>query len=352
MERLNKWLGSIGGLDEKAMEEATRHQDQLTKPRGSLGRLEELACHIAGITGEVHPDVGKKRIVLFAADHGVAREGVSAYPREVTAQMVLNFLNGGAAINSISRAVGAQVEVVDIGVDADFPEDQGLVERKISRGTANIAKGPAMSIEQAISAIAVGVERAEDAVQDDVKLLGTGDMGIGNTTPSSALYATLLNRPAAEVTGRGTGVDDEGLARKVQVVERALSVNRDRLTSPLSILAALGGFEIAGLCGLVISAAQNRVPVVIDGFISSVAALVAIHLKPEIQHYCIFGHLSQEQGHRLFFKEIGERPLIDLDLRLGEGTGAALAMSIIHAAIETHNGMATFESAGVSGKEE
>ena len=351
MEQLNQWLEDIHGLDEKSMEAARRHQDRLTKPRGSLGRLEELAIRIAGITGELHPQLSKKRIVLFAADHGVAREGVSAYPREVTGQMVLNFLKGGAAINAISRAAGAEVEVVDIGVDADFLETQGLVNRKIARGSANIAEGPAMTVEQALSAIAVGVDRADAAVQEGVKILGTGDMGIGNTTPSSALYAVLLNRPAGEVTGRGTGLDDKGLAWKVHVVERVRAVNRARLTDPLSILAALGGFEIAGLCGLIIGAAQRRIPVVIDGFISSAAALVAIRMKSEIKHYCIFGHLSQERGHQLFFQEMGERPLLDLELRLGEGTGAALAMGIIQAAMAAHNRMATFESAGVSDQE-
>ena len=351
MERLKQWLEKIRILDETMVEAAARHQDRLTKPAGSLGRLEELACRVAGITGALHPQVGKKRIVLFAADHGVAREGVSAYPREVTGQMVFNFLKGGAAINAISRAVGAEVEVVDIGVDADFPETPGLVKRKLARGSANLAEGPALTVEEALSALAVGVERADAVVQAGVKILGTGDMGIGNTTPSSALYAALLNRPAAEVTGRGTGLDDEGLARKIKVIEQALAVNRERLTDPLSILAALGGFEIAGLCGLILGAAGNRTPVVIDGFISSAAALVAIRLKPEIQRYCIFAHLSQERGHRLFFQEIGERPLLDLDLRLGEGTGAALAMGIIQAALEAHNRMATFESAGVSGQE-
>jgi len=352
MERLNKWLSEIGELDEKAMQEAKRRQDQLTKPRGSLGRLEELACRIAGITGRANPDVNRKRIVLFAADHGVTLEGVSAYPREVTAQMVKNFLHGGAAINAIARSFGVEVEVVDIGVDAEFPDTPGLVKRKVSRGTSSITKGPAMTIEQVVSAITAGVERAEVAVQYGVKLLGTGDMGIGNTTPSSALYAALLDREPVEVTGRGTGVDDQGLARKIKVVEQALQVNREKLTDPLSTLAALGGFEIGGLCGLIIGAAMNRMPVVIDGFISSAAALVAIRMKPVIQRYCIFGHLSQEQGHKLLFRELGERPLLDLDLRLGEGTGAALAMGIIQAAMEAHNGMTTFESAGVSNKED
>lgn len=351
MERLNEWLEDIRGLDEKAMMEARRRQDQLTKPRGSLGRLEELACRIAGIMGCVNPDVSQKRIVLFASDHGVALEGVSAYPRKVTAQMVTNFLHGSAAINVIARSVGAEVEVVDIGVDAEFEDTHGLVKRKVSRGTNIITKGPAMNIEETMLALATGKERAESALQEGISLLGTGDMGIGNTTPSSALYAAFLHRSAAEVTGRGTGLDDESLARKVQVVERALAVNRERLTDPLSTLSALGGFEIAGLCGLIIGAAMNRMPVVIDGFISSAAALAAIRMEPMIQRYCIFGHLSQEQGHKLLFEELGESPLLDLGLRLGEGTGAALAMGIISAAVDAHNHMATFESAGVSEKE-
>jgi nicotinate-nucleotide--dimethylbenzimidazole phosphoribosyltransferase len=351
MKNLGKWLFEIQPIDELAVAAARQRQGQLTKPAGSLGRLEDIACRIAGITGQARPSVDKKRIVLFAGDHGVARDGVSAYPREVTPQMVLNILGGGAAINAIAASVGAEVEVVDVGVDADFKDAPGLIQRKIAKGTANISQGPAMSLEQALAALAVGVERAQSAVQDKVNLLGTGDMGIGNTTPSAALFAALLRLPVSQVTGRGTGLDDENLRRKVKVIEQALEINQKALIDPLACLAALGGFEIAGLCGLIIGAAKNRVPVVIDGFISSAAALVAIRLKPVIRQYCFFGHLSQEQGHQALFKELGEPPLLDLGLRLGEGTGAALAMSLIQAGVDVHNKMATFETAGVSNKE-
>ena len=351
METLDNILAQISPVDENARREAADRQDRLTKPRGSLGRLEEIACRVCAIKKTNHPRVSRKRIVLFAADHGVTEEGVTLYPKEVTSQMVRNFVRKGAAINAIGESVGVEVEVVDIGVDDDLADMEGFIRKKIARGTSNIARGPAMSIEQATEAVLVGVERAETAWRDGIELLGTGDMGIGNTTPSAALYAAMLDLPASEVTGRGTGLGDERLIHKVKIVEQAIKVNKTRITDTFSALAALGGFEIAGLCGLVIGAARRCIPVVIDGFISSAAAMMAIKMKPEVRQYCFFGHLSQEKGHAALMERFGEKPLLDLDMRLGEGTGAALAMAIIEAAVAMHNNMATFDSAGVSDKE-
>ena len=345
--KLEQALEAILEPDRRIEEEAWRRQRRLTKPDGSLGRLEEIACHIAGITGKVRPDISRKRIVVFAADHGVSCAGVSAYPRAVTSQMVLNFLKGGAAINAIAGAVGAEVEVVDIGVDDDRHGFKGLISRKIRKGTSNLAEGPAMDRREAVEAMEVGIESAIRARDDGIGILGTGDMGIGNSTSSAALFAAYLGLPASEVTGRGTGVDDVRMKRKVRVVEQALEANRDKLTDPLSTLAALGGFEIAGLSGLILGAAASRIPVVVDGFISTAAALAAIRIKPAVQAYCFFAHLSAESGHRHFFAASCETPLLDLGLRLGEGTGAALAMGIMEAAVRMHNEMATFEDAGV-----
>ena len=352
VEGLEKILAEINPIDEGMEKEAARHQDCLTKPRGSLGRLEGIACRVCAIRGTLHPSVLRKRIVLFAGDHGVTAEGVSLYPSDVTAQMVHNFVAKGAAINAIAGTVGAEVQVVDIGVNGDLSGIDGIVHASIGRGTANIAQGPAMSVEQATEAVLTGVKIAAEALSDNIELIGTGDMGIANTTPSAALYSALLNMPAAEFTGRGTGLGDEQLGHKVKVVERAMKVNKNRLTDPFSTLAALGGFEIAGLCGLIIGSARHRIPVVVDGFISSAAALVAIRMKPDIAQYCFFGHLSKERGHALFMNKIGARPLLDLRMRLGEGTGAAMAMAVIEAAMAAHNNMATFESAGVSDKED
>jgi nicotinate-nucleotide--dimethylbenzimidazole phosphoribosyltransferase len=352
VEKLEQVLTEIKGLDEEAMKKARAHQHNLTKPRGSLGRLEDLAVQIAGITGKPHPGVDKKRIALFVGDHGVTREWVSAYPREVTAQMVKNFLAGGAAINALAGVIGAEVEVVDIGVDYDFGELEGLVSRKVARGTKDIAVGPAMSKKELQDAIAVGIERAEAAFADGVNLLATGDMGIGNTTASSALFAAYLDQSPEKVTGRGTGISDDFLERKIRVVEMALKVNQRFLSDPVLTLMALGGFEIAGICGMILGAARRRIPIVIDGFISSAAALAAIKMKPLLKEYLIFGHLSEERGHRVLFDQLDLRPVLALDMRLGEGTGAALAMGIIEGAIRAHNQMATFQSAGVTDKPE
>ncbi|MEI6809665.1 MAG: nicotinate-nucleotide--dimethylbenzimidazole phosphoribosyltransferase [bacterium] len=337
---------------DKALEvEIKAHLDDLTKPRGSLGRMEEFALKYCLATGTFRPVFGGKRIVCFAGDHGVAAEGVSAYPKEVTPQMVMNMLAGGAAVSVLSRHVGADLVVVDAGVDDPLENAEGLWRRKIRRGTGNIALGPAMTCAETVKALMIGVELSDAARAQGVTLLGTGDMGIANTTPSSALFAAYLDCPVEDVTGRGTGIDDDALKHKVAVISRAMEVNRPLLTGPLEILAALGGFEIAGICGLVLGAAAHRIPVVVDGFISSAGALAAIMMNRAVLDYTFFSHLSEERGHGVFMERFGLKPMLDLKMRLGEGTGAALAMTLVEASIKVYNEMATFSSAGVRDRE-
>jgi nicotinate-nucleotide--dimethylbenzimidazole phosphoribosyltransferase len=325
--------------------------DSLTKPPGSLGKLEKIALRYCLTTGTATPVFGKKRIYTFAADHGVADEGVSAYPKTVTPQMVRNMLGGGAAVNALARHANAEVRVVDMGVDDPLDDAPGLVRRKIKHGTANIAHGPAMTMEEAMQAIMAGADLAAEAVSDGVTLIGTGEMGIANTTPSAALMAVLLPCEVEAITGRGTGIDDAGLERKITAIRRAIDSNGKRCKDgPLAALAMLGGFEIAGICGLVLGAASCGTPVVVDGFISSAGALTACRICPLAADYIFWSHQSEERGHATFFKQFGADPILDLGMRLGEGTGAALAMMIIEAAVKVYNEMATFESAGVSGK--
>lgn len=333
------------------MKAARERQDQLTKPRGSLGRLEELAVQLAGITGKVQPSLPRKTVVVMAADHGVCVEGVSAYPSAVTPQMVLNFLAGGAAINVLARRVGARVVVVDIGVAAELPAHERLVSRKVAMGTRNLAVGPAMSREEAVRAVDVGVQVLESELERGLDLVATGDMGIGNTTASSALVAVLSGKPIGEVVGRGTGVDDAGLARKLQAIERGIRATRPDRSDPIGVLSRVGGLEIAGLVGVILAGAAHRVPVVVDGFISGAAALVAATLCPPVKPYLVPSHRSVEAGHRAVFEALDLRPLFDLDMRLGEGTGAALAMHLIDDALAVQREMATFAEAGVSDKE-
>ncbi len=340
-------LAAITPVDRQVEQQAQARLDNLTKPRGSLGKLEWLAARTCAIKGSLAARVERKTILTFAGDHGVVAEGVSAFPQEVTPQMVLNFLAGGAGVNVLANHVGAEVRVIDVGVAAKV-EAVGLIERNVRRGTDNMAVGPAMRVEEALAAIGVGMEVARDAINDGAEILGTGDMGIGNTTPSAALYAALLPAPVADVTGRGTGIDDAALAHKIEVIERSLAVNRERLTDPLATLAAVGGFEIAAICGVVLEAARSRIPVVVDGFISTAGALVAIRLCEAVKEYCFFSHMSAEQGHRIFFESMGLAPLLNLDLRLGEGTGAALSMNLVEAGLKIMNEMATFGEAGVS----
>ncbi len=351
MTNLDKTLESIVPVGKTLAPDIQAHLDDLTKPQGSLGRLEEFAMRYCLAAGTAKPVLGKKKIFCFAGDHGVSEEGVSVFPKEVTPQMVMNMLGGGAAINALSRHIDAELTVIDIGVDDPLTDAPGLCRKKIRSGTANIARGPAMTVEEARQAIEVGIELAQSARNEGVTLIGTGDMGIANTTPSSALFAAFLPCPVEEITGRGTGIDDEKLAVKVDVIKKALDVNKDKLGTPLETLAALGGMEIAGICGLVLGATACRIPVVVDGFISSAGALAACRICEPVRDYLFFSHLSEEKGHRTFMDRFGVEPILDLKMRLGEGTGAALAMSIIEAAIKIYNEMATFSGAGVSEEE-
>jgi nicotinate-nucleotide--dimethylbenzimidazole phosphoribosyltransferase len=327
---------------------AVARLNSLTKPLGSLGRLEEIAIRLVEIREEERPRFAKKVIFTLAADHGVTVEGVSAYPKAVTRQMVLNFLAGGAAINVLSRHGGIEVVVVDIGVEGDLGEAAGLVHAKVGRGTRNMAREPAMNEAELHSALCVGIDLAALAEKQGHTLIGTGEMGIGNTTAASAITSVLTGRPVAQVTGRGTGLDEPGLRRKIEVIERALEVNQPDPSHPLDVLQKVGGLEIAGLTGLIVGAASRRIPVVIDGFISGAAAAIACALQPKVRQFLFAGHRSSEPGHAALLELIGETPLLDLQMRLGEGTGAALAMILIDAAAKLFDEMATFSSAGVS----
>ncbi|ABU56772.1 nicotinate-nucleotide--dimethylbenzimidazole phosphoribosyltransferase [Roseiflexus castenholzii] len=352
MSLLTDTITRIGSLDSAAATAAQARQDVLTKPQGALGRLETLSVQIAGITGQTRPRLNNPAVIVMAADHGVARRGVSAYPSEVTSQMVLNFLNGGAAINVLARHIGARVIVVDIGVAANLPSHSELIDRKLGMGTADFSVEPAMSRAQAQQAVEIGIACAYDAIASGVDLLATGDMGIGNTTASSAVVAAITGRPVAEVTGRGAGIDDAGLARKIAVIEQALALHHPDPRDALDVLTKVGGFEIGGLAGVILGAAARRVPVVIDGFISGAAALIACTLAPSAQPFLIAALRSVERGHDAVFAHLDLTPLFDLGMRLGEGTGAVLGMSLCQAACKILDEMATFGEAGVSGKVE
>ena len=350
MRALEQALREIRPLDEKASAAARARQDTLTKPLGSLGRLEELSIKLAGIRGEPIPRINHKAIVTMAADHGVVAEGVSAYPQAVTPQMVLNILHGGAGINVLARHVGAKVIVVDMGVASDIEPHPALLSRKIAYGTQNMARGPAMSREQAIKSIEVGLGIIKKEVKKGLDIVGTGDMGIGNTTPSSAVTAAITGEKVAKVTGRGTSIDDKQLAHKIEVIERALEVNKPNADDAIDVLAKVGGFEIGGLTGIILGAAAHRIPVVIDGFVSGAAALIAVGLSPKVKDYLIASHCSVEIGHKITLKYLGLKPILDLELRLGEGTGAALGIFLVEAAAKILSEMATFGEAGVSEK--
>ena len=334
------------------MSNAKKRQDVLTKPTGSLGRLEELSIQIAGIQAKSMPQIKQKAVIVMAADHGVAAQGTSAYPQEVTTQMVLNFLRGGAGINVISRQVGARVIIVDMGVAGKLEPNPGLVSRRIAAGTQDMSKGPAMSLSQATQALETGIEIVTGEIKKGLDIVGTGDMGIGNTTASSAICAVMLGETIAKVTGRGTGLDDKQLQHKIAIINEALTLNKPDASKPMDVLAKVGGFEIGGLAGVMLGAASHRIPVVIDGFISGAAALVAVGLCPRVKDYLIAGHCSVEPAHKLLLKDLGLRPLLDLEMRLGEGTGAALAMSIAETSVRILAEMATFSEAGVSDKGE
>ena len=345
---LQETIEKIRPPDRELLARTQARLDRLTKPLGSLGRLEELAAHYVMLTGEIKPNVPRGAVFTFAADHGVVAEGVSAYPSEVTAQMVLNFLRGGAGVNVLARHVGVEVRVVDIGVAHEFGPLPGLIHKKVMPGTNNFLSEPAMSREQAKQAVMVGVELATEAAQQGVGLVGTGDMGIGNTTSSSAITAVMTGRSVAGVTGRGTGIDDAGHARKVSVIQQALNHHRPDRSDALDVLVKVGGLEIGGLVGLMLGSAAARIPVVLDGFIAGAAALIAVGLQPLCRDYLMASHRSVERGHQAILDHLGLKPLFDLDLRLGEGTGACLGMSLVFAAIKILTEMATFDEAGVS----
>ncbi|HET6421463.1 MAG TPA: nicotinate-nucleotide--dimethylbenzimidazole phosphoribosyltransferase [Geobacteraceae bacterium] len=348
MNLLHDTLAKIQPVDGELLKKAQAKLDNKTKPLGSLGRLEEFARRFAAITGTLEPETGKKVIYTFAGDHGVVEEGVSAFPKEVTPQMVFNFLRGGAGVNVLARHAGADVRVVDIGVDYQFGPTPGLIGKKVAPGTRNMAKGPAMTREEAVAAIEVGIELANGCRKEGVNMAGTGEMGIGNTTPASAIIAAISRLPVTKVTHRGTGINDVALDNKVRVIERTLEVNRPDPADPLDVLAKVGGLEIAGIAGLVIGCAANRIPVVIDGFISTSGALIASEMNPHIKEYLFAAHRSVEIGHQFMLDHLGAKPILDLQLRLGEGTGAALAMGLIEAGVKILKEMATFDEAGVS----
>ena len=345
MSALDRLVTSIVVPDERLSVAARQRLDTLTKPRGSLGRLEELAVRLVVMTGEPMPRIEAPVIFTLAADHGVATEGVSAYPQAVTAQMVENFARGGAAVNVLARQVGARVVVANFGVAVELGDCAGVLPRAIGPGTRSITKGPAMSRDEALRAIAEGAALVEGTALDCV---GTGEMGIGNTTAASALTAALTGADPAMVTGRGTGVADEVWVGKVEAVRRALAVNRLDSSDALGVLSGVGGFEIAGLVGVVLAGAARRVPVVLDGFIAGVAALVAARLAPAACNYMIAAHRSAEPGHVRVLEALGLTPYLELGMRLGEGTGAALGIGLLRAALACYREMATFKEAGVS----
>jgi nicotinate-nucleotide--dimethylbenzimidazole phosphoribosyltransferase len=343
---LQRTLDRIKPVDPARVVEIQARINRQAKPKGSLGRLEELAKRYVAVTGR--EDVRKKVIFTFAGDHGVARAGVSAFPSEVTVQMVHNFLDGGAAINALARHAEAEVIVVDMGVAHDFGHLAGLLDRKVGHGTANIAEGPAMSREQAMQCLETGIELACSCPGAGVDLVGTGDMGIANTTPSAAIVATFTGLDPVNVTHRGTGIDDAALENKVRVIEQALAVNQPNPADPVDVLSKVGGFEIGGIAGLIIGCAAEGIPVMVDGFISTAGALIATELHPHIKDYLFSGHRSVEVGHAVMLERIGLEPLLDLQMRLGEGTGAALAMTILDGALRTLREVKTFDEAGVS----
>ncbi len=374
---MQKTLKRIRPVNVEFAEKAQKRLDNLTKPLASLGRLEEFAKRLVAITENLMPEFDKKVIFTFAGDHGVAEEGVSAFPQEVTRQMVFNFLNGGAGINVLARHAEAEVVVIDIGVDYDFTKagdspdstaslrfarkswDSPLkcgtggffVSKKVVMGTRNIRKGPAMAEDEALRCLEVGIELANEYTEKGYKIFATGDIGIANTTPSSAIAAVLTGKSVSEVTGKGTGIGDDALRNKIKVIEDAIAVNKPDSSNAVDALAKVGGAELGGIAGLILGAAANRIPVVIDGFISTAGALLAYCIEPKTKDYMFAAHNSVEIGHKAMLEKIGLRPILDLDLRLGEGTGAALAMLMIEAGLKIYKEMATFGEAGVSNNE-
>jgi nicotinate-nucleotide--dimethylbenzimidazole phosphoribosyltransferase len=344
---LERTIERIRPLDRSSECAAQQRLDSLTKPQGSLGRLEELALRIAVFQHKVPPQLGRKLLFIFAADHGITAEGVSAYPKDVTVQMTYNFLNGGAAINVLARHNGVDTEVVDIGVDHQFIARRELRDCKVRRGTANFARGPAMTRAEALRCVEWGIQLAHEAAATNIFLLGAGEMGIGNTTSASAIVCAMTGAAPPDIDGRGTGIDDETLARKITAVENGLRINSPDPSDPLDVLAKVGGLEIGAIIGVIIGATAFRLPMVLDGFISGAAALLAYRFSPHVRDILFASHLSAEKGHRLVLDELHLDPLLDLGMRLGEGTGACLAMGLIEASVKLSREMATFSSAGV-----
>jgi nicotinate-nucleotide--dimethylbenzimidazole phosphoribosyltransferase len=350
MNLLERTIETIRPIDPQWIAAAERHQLELTKPPGSLGRLEEIANRCAAIRETLAPTAVRPRIVIFAADHGVCAEGVSAYPQEVTAQMVANYLRGGAAINALARAGNIELKVVDVGVLAPVAVFDGLISRRAASSTRNFCQEPAMTEAEMRAALETGIELAGQAAAEGCDLLGFGEMGIGNTTSASAIAAALTGEAVENVVGRGTGVDDEGVLRKQRAVARGLALHGARLGSPLGILQCVGGLEIAAMCGFCLGVAANRLPVITDGFIATAAAALAVKICPATAGYLFAAHQSAEPGHVRLLAAIGQEPLLNLGMRLGEGTGAALAIAIVQGAVAAFTRMATFASAGVSNR--
>jgi nicotinate-nucleotide--dimethylbenzimidazole phosphoribosyltransferase len=347
---LEETLQKIRPLDRLIEPEAQRRLDSLTKPQGSLGKLEDLARRISGIQAKVPPRLGRKLLFVFAADHGITEERVSAYPKEVTAQMTYNFLRGGAAINVLARHCGVDTEVVDIGVDHEFPSPRGLRDCKVRRATNNFTRGPAMTREEAVQSIETGIRLVDEVASDNLFLLGAGEMGIGNTTSAAAILCAMTGLPPRDVTGTGTGVNGETWAKKVAAIERGLTLNQPSPDDPLDVLAKVGGLEIGAMAGVMLGAAAHRIPMLLDGYISTAAALLAARMNPDVRQSLIASHLSAENGHRAMLDQLGLIPLMDLDMRLGEGTGACIAMGLAEAAVKIMREMATFDSAGIKKK--
>ena len=351
MGLLDTTIAMVEGQDEEWRLKAKERLDQLTMPHWALGRLMDMAMDLAGQSKSLQPALARKAVIIMAGDHGVVEEGVSKFPQDVTPQMVGNFVNGGAGINALARQAGADVIVVDMGVAADLSamvRAGKIIDKKIKPGTANIARGPAMSREEAVRSVESGIE-VVNALKNKYDLFGTGDMGIGNTTPSTAIIAAIAGIPVEQVTGRGTGLDDQQLNDKIDVIKKILEVNQPDIHDGLDLLAKVGGFEIGGIAGVIIGAAALRKPVVIDGFISTAGALIAHSLVPQVKDFIFAAHKSVEQGHRIMMEHLGCQPLLDLNMRLGEGTGAALAMPIVEAAGRILQEVATFEEAAVAG---
>ena len=352
MGLLEQTLNAIAPPDERAAAEAAHRLDSLTKPRGSLGDLEEIVRRYAAIRHDPAARMGGGALTVFAADHGVADEGVSAYPQAVTAEMIRNIARGGAAISVLARRLGYRLWIADVGVALDTSSEAlpGVIYRRVGAGTRNLARETAMSPAETRAALEAGIEIAHGAIAEGATLIGIGEMGIANSTPAAALLSAITGLEPGRLAGRGTGIDDGGMRRKVAVIERALALHRGALGDPLAVLGALGGFEIAAMAGVCMGAAAENVPVVVDGFIATAATAAAERIRPGLLAHLFFGHRSAEGGHGLALERLGVRPILDCGMRLGEGTGAALAMSVIESALVLFHEMATFESAGVSEK--